>query len=269
MLTNHKDTISEFLNTPLNCADKILDRFAALPGAIVENGEGALQRYVCIPGTRKDRVVLVAHTDTVWDKAYKPDFSENQSVIFENGVFKGTNSNCGIGADDRAGCAMLWALRECGHTILIVDGEEHGKHGARYLKKTNKKLYAELNRHRYMLELDWKGTNCALFNQVDNTKKFRSYIENDLGFADSKAPGGTDLAILCRDICGANLGVGYHGWHKSSETLVLAEWENTLQKLTEFLKHPQQRFPTKLFSPYIKFIRRCAGKLLRILKIKK
>lgn len=269
MITGYKETVSDFLNTPLNSADAIIERFAALPGAVVGKGKEPLQRYVYIPGKRKDRVLLVAHADTVWDKAYKPDFSEQQTVVFEDGIFKGTNTNCGIGADDRAGCAMLWVLRDCGHSILITDGEEHGKHGARYLKKSNLQLFGELNRHRYMLELDWKGTGCALFNQVANTTRFKAFIENELGFTDSKASGGTDLAILCRNICGANLGVGYHGWHKSSETLVLSEWENTLSTLSAFLERPQPRFSTIFLSPYTAFIKRCVGKVLRMLKLKK
>ena len=261
--------LSEFLNMPLDCGDAIFERFAALPGAIVGKGPQSLQRYVYLPGTRKDRVVLVAHIDTVWDKAYKQPFSGERAVILEDGIFRSATPDCGIGADCRAGCAMLWQLCSCGHSILVVDGEEHGKHGAKYLRTSNKKLFRELNRHCYMIEFDWKGTNCSLFNQVDNTRTFKNYIENDLGFADSKASGGCDLQILCRHICGVNLGVGYHGWHTAKETLVVAEWENTLRKVGAFLEQHQRRFPSLFFPPYVRLAKICISKMLRMLKIKK
>ncbi len=264
-----KDLLFDFLNMPLDSGDAVFDRFAGLPGAVCGQGEKPLQRYVYLPGTRKDRVVLVAHMDTVWDRSYKKNFTGEHEVLLEDGIFKSGTESCGIGADCRAGCAMLWQLKDCGHSIVLVDGEEFGKHGAKFLKKSNPKLFRELNRHCWMAELDWKGTDCCLFNQVDNTKKFKSYIEQDLGFIDSKTNGGCDLQILCRRICGVNLGVGYHKWHKPDETLVLAEWENTLKKLTDFLARPQKRYTSLFFPTYIRWAKICFNKVLRILKIKK
>ena len=257
--------ILEFLNVPLDRGDAILERFAALPGAVSRRGSAPLQRYVYLPGTRKDRVVLVAHADTVWDRAYGRPDPGGQEAVLEDGVFRGTNPACGIGADCRAGCAMLWALKDSGHSILVVDGEEYGKHGANYLKKGDRSLFRELNRHCYMLELDWAGTGGCLFNQVDNTKKFKRFVETELGFSDGKADGGCDLEVLCRRICGANLGVGYHGGHTARETLVLAEWEHTLHVLREFLAGPQRKFRLSCVG----FCRRAANKVLRCLKRKK
>ena len=269
MNNQHIDLLLQFLNTTIDNSDKIFECFSKLPNAVYNHSSNPFERYVFIPGTRKDRVVLVAHADTIWDKNYTAAEIENHTVIFENGIFKSSNPNWGIGADDRAGCAMLWALKDSGHSILITDGEERGKFGANYLKNKNRKLFRLLNRHRYMIELDWQGTNCSLFNQVDNTKKFKKYIENDLGFIDSKLSGGTDLAILCRNICGVNLGVGYHNHHTNKEFLVLSEWENTLTMLSEFLAKPQPKFYSLILPPYIRFLRRCVSKLLRILKLKK
>ncbi len=271
--TQHINTLLQFLNAPLDCGDEVFARFAALPGVVIGKGPDALQRYVYIPGTRKDRVVLVAHIDTVWDKAYKQPFSESRSVIFEDGIFRSGTQGCGIGADDRAGCAILWELQSCGHSILLVDGEEHGKHGAKYLKTSNKKLFRELNRHRYMIEFDCKGTNSCLFNQVDNTGKFKQYIEKELGFIDSKTSGGCDLQILCKSVCGVNLSVGYRFYHKPEEQLILSEWENTLNTVRAFLENPQRKFHTRIVPRYARFIKRCirkAGKIfLSVLPKKK
>lgn len=261
-----KELLSEFLGTTLANGDSIFDKFADLPGAVVGKGNTPLERYVYIPGTRDDRVVLVAHTDTVWDVSYGNTALGENKVVFSEGVFSGENESCGIGADDRAGCAMLWALRDCGHSILVVDGEEHGKLGARCLKKTNKKLFRELNRHCYMIEFDWAGTDGCLFNQVENTKRFKKYIADELGFKDSKKRGGTDLQILCDKVCGVNLGIGYHHCHSKNETLVLREWENTYKKVSRFLAGEQKRFRTSFFGKCITFLKRCARKVKRTLK---
>ena len=269
MKNTHIDLLTEFLNTPLDCGDLIFERFAALEGAVVGKGEKPLQRYVYVPGTRKDGVVLVAHTDTVWDKNYPAAFGGERGVEFSDGVFRSTNPKCGLGADDRAGCAMLFALRNSGHSLLIVDGEEKGKHGAKYLRKSNRKLLKELNRHYFMLELDWCGTNFCLYNQVDNTDKFKEYILSSIGFEDEKKDGGCDLQVLCARICGTNLGVGYHNHHRAGETLVLSEWENTLEKLNSFLAKPQTRFKCKIFPKYVRLAKRAVNKALRVLRFKK
>lgn len=261
------EILFEFLNTPLDSGDMIFSRFAALKNAIVCHGNNGLERFVYIPGTRKDRVVLTAHIDTVWDRTYKTPYSNNNTVIFENGIFKSGNGEYGIGADDRAGCAMLWALKDSGHSILITDGEEFGKYGANLLKKHNRKLFNEINRHRYIIAFDWAGTNCCLFNQVDDTKKFKKHIESELGFIDSKAKGGSDLQVLCRNICGVNIGVGYHNCHTKGEILVLSEWENTLNKVTVFLEKSQPKFRSQFFKPYIRSIKIFIYNLL--VKIKK
>ncbi len=265
-MNNCRETLLKFLNAPLDCGDEIFSRFAALPGAIVGNGDNSLERFVYIRGNRPDRVVLVAHMDTVWDKEYGRCFSEDRGVVLEDGIFKSTNPKCGIGADDRAGCAMLWELRDSGHSILVVDGEEKGKHGARYLRKNYRKLFRELNRHCYMIEFDWAGIDSCLFNQVDNTKAFKRYIKETLDVTEGNSKGGTDLQVLCRKICGVNLSVGYHAHHSVKEYLVLSEWESMLAKVSEFLEQPQRRFHSKFFAPYLLFAKRCAGKVLRIIK---
>lgn len=261
-----KEMLLEFLRMPLDDGEQILRRFAALPGAVVGTGEKPLQRYVYVPGTRADGVVLVSHTDTVWDKAYDRAFSGERDVKFENGVFSSTSPDCGIGADDRAGCAMLWALRDSGHSLLVVDGEEHGKHGARYLRKSNPKLFRKLNRHCYMIELDWMGTRSCLFNQVDNTEKFKADIQKSLNLTQGGSKGGTDLQVLCRNVCGVNIGVGWHGCHRREETLVLAEWENTLAELSEFLAKPQRRYRSQFWPRRLRRAKMLAGRPFRAVK---
>ena len=221
-----QEILSRFLNTSVSDGSEIFHTFSQLPNAIYAEGTRSHQRYVFVPGKRRDAVVLVAHADTVWDKIYGG--IAQSEVAFHDGIFHSAVPICGIGADDRAGCAMLWALRNCGHSLLIVDGEEHGKSGANFLRN-NRKLFRKVNRHRFMIELDWCGTNSCLYHQVDNSEAFKHYMENSLGLRDDKKGGGCDLQVLCRKICGVNVGVGYHNHHGPAEYLVLSEWENTLK----------------------------------------
>lgn len=261
---DHKQIVEMFLQLPVSCADGVFDLFSQLPGAIYEKGNHPLERFVYIPGTRKDRVVLVAHGDTVWDAFYgNPQSADLQ---YADGVFYCGNVDCGIGADDRAGCAMVWALKDSGHSLLIVDGEEKGKFGAKFLKKQYPKLYRQLNSHRFMMEMDWRGTGGCLYNQVDNTKAFKKYIADTLDFHDSEKKGGCDLQILCNAICGVNIGIGWDHCHSPKETLVLSHWESSYNALKAFLDKPQPKFRISAFSRFKKLLSRVKGKLGSILR---
>lgn len=263
-MENSVSLLERFLNTSIGSGDALFELFSALPGAVYNCGDKPFERYAYVPGSREDRVVLVAHADTVWDKNYGHDVS-NHAVCVE-GIFTGTDTKCGIGADDRAGCAMLWALKDCGHSILLVDGEEHGKIGARFLRRTNRKLFRELNQHNYMIELDWQGTVGCLFNQVENTKVFKEYITNTFGFHDDQKKGGCDLQVLCSRICGTNIGIGYHGYHTAKESLVVAEWENTYCILKKVLENPQPKFSIPVSGILRNIITRIKGKFNKIMQ---
>ena len=256
--------LQEFLSYPLNTTDDIFARFKSLPGAIFDQGTNPLERYVCIPGSRENKIVLIAHADTIWDDAY--GWPMQTTVIFEDGIFKSGNPECGIGADDRAGCAMLWALRNSGHTILLVSGEERGKWGAKYLRKSNPELFRMLNNHQFMIELDWRGTGTCLFNQVPNSNRFRKYIADVLGFQDAKTSGGCDLEIMCHKICGVNIGVGYDYWHSVAECLSLADWESTLACVNRFLEISHPRFLISIPKKIRHFFARIKGKIVKLLK---
>ena len=256
--------LEEFLRYPLHTTDEIFERFESIPGAICGKGDMPLQRYVCIPGTRKSKIVLVAHADTVWDEAYGR--SATTEIQFADGIFKSVNPTCGLGADDRAGCAMLWALRNSGHTILLVNGEENGKHGANFLRDSNPKLFRFLNSHQFMIELDYIGTNTGVYNQVDFTKRFRNYISKNLGFHDDGGKGGCDLQILCHKICGVNVGIGYHNPHKAEEYLSLDEWENAFANVVKFLEMQHPKFPISLRKRIRKVMGRMKKKCMEMLK---
>ena len=144
------DVLKEFLQYPLTSGEKIFEKFEQIPGAVHRKGDG-LEKFLYIPGKRKNKVVLAAHVDTYWDNHYPCFNKENDSkskekeiypVIKEENtekglLFKSGLADYGIGADDRAGCAILWLLKDSGHSLLLLNGEEHGQIGATWLKEEN------------------------------------------------------------------------------------------------------------------------------------
>ena len=64
-----RETLERFLSFPLESARPVLEEFAHLPGAVAVFEEGK-KSFVFVPGSREDRILLVAHADTVWDALY-------------------------------------------------------------------------------------------------------------------------------------------------------------------------------------------------------
>lgn len=217
--------LKEFLALP-HRATAVLDKFAALPGAIRET-DRAMEGFVYIPATRKNPVLLVAHADTVADESVKIALEEKRGVI---------RNKCGIlGADDRAGCAMLWLLRNTGHGLLVTDGEEYGGIGAEFLCTAFPDLHDEINRdYRFMIEIDRRGKNDFKCYDV-GTPEFRAYVSQKTGFSEPDRSSFTDIVYLCRDICGVNLSCGYYEPHTASEHIVKMQWHRTLQLLRRWL----------------------------------
>lgn len=259
-----KYLVSKFLNVSTVDSKTVFEFFNTIHTSVYKSGNKDFQQFIFVPGDRQDRVLLVAHADTVWDAKYGN--GSDSKLIFENGIYSSGNPNCGIGADDRAGCAMLWALKDSGHSLLILDGEEHGKIGAKYLKKQFPELFKEINRHQFMIEFDWRGTGGCLYNQVDYSNKFLRYITDNLGFVKENKKGGCDLQVLCRDICGVNVGVGYYNQHKSNEILVLEDWMNTYNAVSAFLEQPQPRFPISKIRRILSVLKKIKNKIIKFLK---
>ena len=63
--------LKQFLSFPLDDSTPIFQMFLQLPGAVQSRGRRPMERFVYVPGAREDRVLLIAHTDTVWDAHYK------------------------------------------------------------------------------------------------------------------------------------------------------------------------------------------------------
>ena len=175
---------------------------------------------VYIPG-KKGMPLLVAHSDTVWDKPVKP--SLDGAVIYS------ARSKTGIGADDRAGVALLWALRSSGCGLLICAKEEIGCVGASAVA-SNAALMDEIgSKYTFLLEFDRRGSHDFVTYECENAD-FDTYIwEMFPGF--SKASGSfSDIAVLGK-ACGlasANLSIGFRNEHTEAETLDIYDWARTV-----------------------------------------
>lgn len=223
-------TLVEFLNMTINSSEPVFAKFEALPG-VITNGSGS-SKYVYVPGSRANRVLLIAHADTVWE-----DEGERKNrVYYEKGIFKSNDPQVGLGADDRAGCAMVWLMRNSGHSLLITGGEEIGGIASNFIVKSQPDIYGEINKkHAFVVQLDRR--NAKDFKCYDvGSKDFRAHITSQLkDYNEPDRSSFTDISFLCTDICGVNLSVGYYNEHSPEEYLVVSEWLNTLNHIRTWL----------------------------------
>ena len=230
----------DFLRSPLHREDDVIERFGQLDGAI-ERGEGP-HRFVYVPGTRvNNRVLLVAHADTVWSGS-----PTEHRIVVEDGIIRSGTPGIGIGADDRAGCAIVWLLRNSGHSLLITCGEETGQIGARFLMthESNRDIREAIQEeHQFVVEFDRRnGTDFKCYDV--GTDPFREYVQQQTGYTEPDRSSYTDIGVLCGRICGVNLSVGYYHEHRPWEQLDIAEWENTLDISRRWLSREDlPRFP--------------------------
>ena len=237
--------LRDFLSYPLDEGTEILERFAQLPNARYVCGGEPLERFVYIPGVRKDAVLLIAHVDTVWDKQYQNP-GKGQPFTFDGSRFTSVDDNTGIGADDRAGCALLWLLRELGHGLLLLDGEEKGHFAAKYIQSQHKHLLRELNRYSYLLALDFPGKEFCHYHGIPVSRRFCKYVESEFSCRPYPKKFGSDLPYLSTSRCGVNIGIGYYLMHRKEEALELANWLEVYDKLYVLLQKPQASFRNRL-----------------------
>ncbi len=232
-------TLLEFLSFPLWETNDIFKKFRKISKNYIyrRHSNKKEKRFLFVPGNRKDKVVLVAHADTVF--TMQSDFHE---LKISNGII----SNCskvpvGIGADDRAGCAILWLMKDSGHSILLTDGEENGCLGTKFLMEKNDDVADLINSHNFMVQFDRR--NAMDFKCYDvGTDEFREYINAETGYQEPNRQAETDIKFLCRDICGVNFSIGYYNEHWKDESLNIAEWLNTYNVVNKMLSKELKRF---------------------------
>jgi len=243
------DILKRFLSFPLNSAEEVLEQFRALPGSVVpEEPPSELEQFVYVPGKRPDRVLLVAHADTVWDDLHlgsAPVLQRIASAKNHHGhlILSGENSEIGLGADDRAGCAIVWLLQESGHSLLILNGEERGQLAANYMKNACPDLFEEINEHQFALQFDRRNGADYKVYYLPVSDAFHQYIKKNTSYEEPDHSSRTDICVLCQDICGANLSIGYYDEHTNNEHLNVNEWNQTLTLTRAMLANYCPPFP--------------------------
>ena len=250
------DTLKKFLELPHN-SDSVLDCFRYNQGArLFTPTDNPKERFVYVPATRKNSVLLVAHAD-VFDMSEKNvqkgrcvPCGKPNTLRMEKGVIYNADPERLLGADDRAGCAICDILyKELGHGVLILDGEEDHQLGAFALTERCPELSAEIQeKYAFFVEFDRSG-DCEYKCYNVGTDRFRRYVEEKTGFYEPEVgKGRSDISALATKICGVNLPVGYYDEHYLNskvrlctrqtlgERLVLREWLNSLHISMNWLR---------------------------------
>lgn len=136
----------------------------------------------------------------------------------------------------------MWLLRNLGHSLLILDGEEHGQIGANHIRNSNPELYKIINEHNYIIQFDRRGSSDYKTYSLPVSQAFIQYVESATGYHDAGKNARTDIVALCSDICGVNLSIGYYNEHNPEEVLVFDDWYHTLELAARILVDKQPKF---------------------------
>jgi hypothetical protein len=232
-------------NSALDSCDSVFSTFAERFGKFAEYHESTTepnQRFLYRPGSRPDRVLLVAHADTVWQHGREPNSQTimPKTIRDEHYVVRSESPTAGLGADDRAGVAMVWQLATLGHSLLLVDSEEVGMRSSLFLQKKFPKLFDEIQRsHAFIVQFDRRGAKDFKCYDV-GTDEFRRYLKSELPrFNEPDRSSFTDVCVLARDVCGVNVSVGYDHEHQAAEELDLKVWQRNIDLYRHWLSKSQ------------------------------
>lgn len=267
-LKNSKELeiLKEFIKMPLFSTDEVFKKFS-------EDTDGHLymidgHKFYFKPGTREDRILLIAHADTVWDNRYKkfPIDYTNEDINYKREMIETENIYCnnpkfntGIGADDRAGCAMAWLLKDSGNSVLITDEEEVGGLTARAIM-TSPELRDIINSHNFMLQFDMNGSKWFKCYGA-GSEEFKQMMEEKTGYDMRPNFSYTDISFLGKTICGANISIGYYNEHTPDECLNKQDWleaYKTIERVVngkhkKYLVEPEfaNRYIDETYLPYL------------------
>lgn len=158
-------------------------------------------------------VMLVAHLDTVHEQPVKDIcVSADGNIIM---------SPQGIGGDDRCGVFALvkiYRLSKIKPWLLFCCDEEIGGLGAKKFCLAHQQLQLpnDLDNLKFIIELDRKGKNDAVFYRCDNPD-FTAYISGK-GFTTAQGSF-SDISLIAPElgIAAVNLSCGYYAAHTRHE----------------------------------------------------
>lgn len=180
-------------------------------------------------------VLLVAHMDTV--HKFLPGFIKIETREKDGKTI--LSSPYGIGGDDRCGVYMILEIvktHKC--SVLFCEDEESGCIGSGLFAKS--KYINELNVN-YMIELDRKGRNDAVFYECDNPD-FEEFVTED-GFFETDFGSYTDICELMpkSKIAGVNLSCGYYEQHTKNEYVVFEEMLELIEETKKLIDKPVEK----------------------------
>lgn len=186
-------------------------------------------------------VCLINHMDTVhrWPNPVKLNITWPDEVVY---ALDSTGKQVGVGADDKAGCAialltLLWS--PCCKAVFFVD-EEPGMKGSKGMHETTKRFFEDV---KFGLSFDSPGRNrsaraCSgvkLFN--DEIFKILAPFAEDHGITKFNSEPYTDvLAIVDMDIPCWVVGNGGYNAHQETEYLKLSEARETCDLGLDFVE---------------------------------
>ena len=185
--------------------------------------------FILVRGTAP--VMLVAHLDTVHtDPVKQICASENGNILM---------SPQGIGGDDRCGVFALVKIYQSAQVkpwLLFTCDEEIGGLGAQYFCQLHSQgfLPKDLDSLKFLIEIDRKGSNDAVFYDCDNPD-FEDYITGK-GFQTALGSF-SDISLLAPalGVAAVNLSSGYYNAHTLHEYINVKELNNTISKVGEII----------------------------------
>jgi len=172
-------------------------------------------------------ICLLAHMDTVFPYPPKTFYYDAQQTILW--------SPQGLGADDRAGLAVIMELLERGHRphIILTDLEEKGGIGASNL--VSRFPQCPFKECKALIQLDRQGKDDAVYYECDN-KDFEELITS-YGFI-TDIGSFSDISVIAPqwETAAVNLSVGYEREHTYTETLNISWLNETIDKVEKMLK---------------------------------
>ena len=176
-------------------------------------------------------VMLVAHLDTV--------HAETVQEICKTADGNILMSPQGIGGDDRCGCFALVKIYKSAQVkpwLLFTCDEEIGGVGAKAFCHSHKQkqLPKEIDSLKFIVEIDRRGANDAVFYHCANTD-FEAYITGK----DFKTAQGSfsDISLIAPElgIAAVNLSSGYHNAHTLHEYINRKELDSTIGRVIDII----------------------------------
>ncbi len=201
----------------------------ALNNTLQEMGYAPVVKKGFLYAPGKVPVLLVAHLDTVHTTPVE--------IICYSKDGRYMMSPQGIGGDDRAGVWMiLQLLRRVNCHVLFCEDEERGGIGARAFTRSGIKVTVN-----YIIELDRKGNNDAVFYGCDN-RAFQKFIQ-DFGF-DVAVGSFSDISIIAPHLktAAVNISTGYYNAHRTHEVVDTVAMADNEERLLKMIMTPTDHF---------------------------